>query len=66
MEPEYCQQKRDFEKVFSNVPLNERRMPIYVHQEFGPMSWLVLKLEVDFDTEIAIKALKFLKETKII
>lgn len=58
--------KEDFQKTFINVPLAERKMPIYVDEEYGPISWLVLALEVEHETELSKKALDFLKRENII
>ena len=58
--------KNLWRKVYPNIPLGERRMPIYVSKEFGPMSWLVLAVEVETDTEVASEALEFLHRENII
>lgn len=58
--------KERFKKVFANVPLGERQNPIYVDQKYGAMSWSVVWIEVEHDTEIGIKALAFLSEANII
>jgi len=58
--------KEAFDKVFANIPLSERRMPIYVDQEYGPMSWYVVNLEVLAMTIVGIRALEFLKKNNII
>jgi len=58
--------KEQFYRVFANIPLGERPNPIYVDEKYGAMSWLVLKLEVDHDTEVSKKALQFLSDTQII
>lgn len=63
MDPEL---KQHFNQVFVNVPLAERRNPIYVDEEYGPMSWLVAKLEVDADTKIGQEIALFLARAKII
>ena len=53
-------------RAYPNIPLGERIMPIYVSKEFGPISWLVLAIEVEADTEVAYKALEFLHKENII
>ncbi len=58
--------KEDFLRTFANVPLGLRREIIYVDQEYGTMSWLVLNLEVKQGTEVAQRALTFLKAAGII
>lgn len=58
--------KEDFYRTFANIPLGLRKDIIYVDKEYGAMTWLVLKLEVDANTAVSEKALKFLKGTDII
>lgn len=53
-------------RVYPNIPLGERKMPIYVSREFGPMSWLVLAIEVEAETKVAEEALDFLETNGII
>lgn len=55
-----------FYQAFANIPLSERKNPIYVDKEYGAMSWLVLKIEVENDTKVADRALEFLSKTGII
>ena len=42
----------DFKKVYANVPIPERAMPIYVDKEYGVMSWNVVHIEVCGNTEL--------------
>lgn len=55
-----------FEKIYSNLPIPERSMPIYVDKEFGIMSWNVVYLEVKNNTELGLRALESLRLLKII
>ena len=52
--------KEEFKKMFSNIPLAERSNPIYVDKEYGSMSWNVVNIEVDNDTPVGLRALKFM------
>lgn len=58
--------KESFYRTFCNVPLPERSNPIFVDHMHGAMSWHIVKLEVDSNTEVGKRALAFLKEAKII
>lgn len=58
--------KERFNEVFANVPIPERKMPIYVDDKYGPMSWYIVKIEVDGDTDLGKKALESLIKLKII
>ena len=58
--------KERFYKTFANLPIPERSMPIYVSPKYGAMSWNVVKLEVDADTELGTAALGFLTKFEII
>ena len=58
--------KEKFYKTFANLPIPERSNPIYVSQKYGAMSWNVVKIEVDADTELGIEALGFLTKLGII
>ena len=58
--------KEKFLKTFANLPIPERSMPIYVDQKHGALSWYVVKLEVDQNTDIGNAALEFLSATQII
>lgn len=58
--------KERFLNTFANIPLNIRKTIIYVDDDYGAMTWLVLWLEVKADTEVARKALEFLSATEII
>ena len=58
--------KERFYKVFANVPIPERSSVIYVSQEHGPVSWRIVKLEVDHDTEFGDEALQALDRMGII
>jgi len=52
--------KEEYAKIYTNLPVQERSNVIYVHDKYGPMSWMVVKLESDFDTEIGIEARNFI------
>ena len=54
--------KEKFNKIFANLPIGERSNPIYVSSKHGAMSWMVVKLEVDDDTELGKEALNFIEE----
>ena len=58
--------KERFFAIFANLPLSERKNPIYVDREYGPMSWLVVNLEVRADTELGKKALEVLSKLEFI
>ena len=58
--------KETFEKIYANLPIPERSMPIYVDRIFGVMSWNVVYIEVRNNTELGKKALKMLKKLDII
>ncbi len=58
--------KENFYKTFANLPISERRNPIYVDQKYGAMSWFVVWLEVKGDTEIGIQALESLTKNNLI
>ena len=58
--------KEEFYKLFVNIPIPERSLAIYVSQKYGPMSWNVVKLEVDQNTELGLEALEALKRMNII
>ena len=64
--PPHSNMKEKFYKVFANLPIPERSSPIYVSKEHGPMSWNVVKLEVDHETVLGIEALAVLVEMEII
>ena len=55
-----------FLKIYANLPIPERSMPIYVDKEFGIMSWNVVHLEVVNSTELGKRALENLRKLKII
>ena len=52
--------KERFYKTFMNVPIPERSNAIYVSSKHGAMSWYIVKLEVDQDTELGFEALEAL------
>ena len=58
--------KERFNNLFANLPIPERKNPIYVDDKYGAMSWFIIKLEVDHDTELGLKALEFLNKTETI
>ena len=58
--------KERFYKVFANVPIPERSNVIYTSREHGPMSWMVVKLEVDANTELGIDILEALNRMDLI
>lgn len=60
------QQKQQFYKVFSNLPINLREEIILVISGKGPITWQVAFLEVDNDTEIGRIILEKLSDLKII
>lgn len=62
----YEEQKTRFNKMFANLPLVERKMPIFHSQEWGTINWLVLKFEVEQNTKVAVGALKSLTNSGII
>jgi len=59
-------EEEQFKKVFANLPIPERQNPIYVDSQYGAMSWNVVWIEVKAGTEVGSRAVKFLKEQKII
>lgn len=62
----YKQLKTRFLRVFNNLPLGERKLPIYHDKEYGPISWYVLWTEIQNDTKVAKRCLEFLKKLEII
>jgi hypothetical protein len=58
--------KKDFLRIYGNLPIPERSMPIYVDKEFGIMSWNVVNLEVRGDTDLGKRALEILRKLEII
>lgn len=58
--------KEKFLKVFANLPIPLRSEIIYVSDKYGPMTWNVVKLEVDAETSLGLEALTFLTNIKVI
>ncbi len=58
--------KEKFLKLYCDIPIGERSMPIYVDKEFGVMSWNVVYIEAINNTKLGERALKTLKILKII
>lgn len=58
--------KTQFLKVFTNLPIPERENTIYVSSKYGPMSWHIVRLEVEGNTELGKEALSFLKRLDIL
>ena len=58
--------KEKFYKAFANLPILERSNVIYVSKEHGSMSWHIVKLEIDQDTELGLEALKALEKMELI
>ena len=58
--------KEDFLKVFNNLPIPERSMPIYVDKKWGVMSWIVVYQEVSAESPLGDAALETLRKLKII
>lgn len=54
--------KEEFAEMFANIPLGERRNVIYVDDKWGAMSWYVVKIESDQETEVGIKAREFISK----
>ena len=55
-----------FLKVFANLPIPLRSEVIYIDPQYGTMSWNVVYIEVKAGTEVGSRAIKTLKEMKII
>lgn len=60
------QQKQQFYKIFANLPINLREEVILVIPGKGPITWQVVFLEVDNDTELGRMILEKLSDLKII
>ena len=52
--------KDEFAKLYANIPIGERSNPIYVDEKHGAMSWHVVKIESDAETEIGVAARNFI------
>lgn len=57
--------KEDFFKVYSSIPLKERKNAVAVVDE-QPISWALAFQEIKNNTELGLKILKILKELDII
>jgi len=57
--------KEDFFKVYSNIPLEERKNVVAVVDD-QPISWALAYQEIKNETEMGEKILKILKELGII
>jgi len=58
--------KDNFLKVYSNLPINLRNEVILVLSDKGPITWNVAFLEINNETELGKIILKELIELKII
>lgn len=58
--------REKFLKVYASLPIPVRDEVIYVDSSQGPMSWKVSYLEVDHNTELGQKILKWLEEFNLI
>ena len=58
--------KDNFLKVYSNLPINLRNEVILVLSDKGPITWNVAFLEINNETELGKIILKKLMELKII
>ena len=57
--------KSRFYKTFANLPLGVRDEIVLV-MNGQPMTWNVIKLEVDIDSKLAKEALKLMSELKLL
>ena len=55
-----------FLKVYANTPLGVRKDVICVLDDWGPMNWCVVYLEVKNDTKVSYEILEYLKRLEII
>jgi len=57
-----------FQNIYANLPLGIRKDIVYcdINHGYGPMTWMVIKMEVDADTEMAKEILKGLRDLDII
>lgn len=62
----YNQLKERFFKIYSNLPINLRNEIIYVIEGKGPITWNVVYLEVQGDTDLAKTLLYNLEELGVI
>ena len=58
--------KERFKNVFANLPIPERSNIIYISKKYGPMSWYIVNLEVNQDTELGTEALETLVKMDLI
>lgn len=58
--------KEKFKKIYANLPLGLRNEIIYIDDEYGPMTWNVVYLEILAETPIGKEAFNWLKKMKII
>lgn len=61
-----AQLKIDFLRIYSNLPLGLRDQIIYVVKGKGPVTWVVVYLEVDNDSPYSAEILQGLADLKII
>lgn len=57
--------KEDFFKIYSNIPIQERKNVVVVVNN-QPISWALAFQEIKNETELGEKILKILKELEII
>ncbi|MBS3079517.1 hypothetical protein J4218_05330 [Candidatus Pacearchaeota archaeon] len=62
---EIIERAEDFFKVYSDVPIDERRLVVVVLDE-EPISWNIAYHEIKNNTDRGRKILKILQELKII
>ena len=58
-------EKQDFFKIYSNIPIEERKNVVVVTDE-QPISWSLAYQEIKNETELGEKIFKILKELDII
>ena len=58
-------EKEDFFKIYSNIPIEERKNVVVVTDE-QPISWSLAYQEIKNETELGEKIFKILKELDII
>ena len=58
-------EKEDFFKIYSNIPIEERKNVVVVIDE-QPISWSLAYQEIKNETELGEKIFKILKELDII
>lgn len=55
-----------FHTVFCNLPISERSMSIVVIDKWGPVSWLVAKIEIKHKTNLSKEILEKMSRMKLI